>query len=40
MELLTIAKNIADRVEAESSRVNVPVSVKPRIWSSPGYDSV
>jgi len=27
MDLLAIAKNIADRVEAESSRVNVPVSV-------------
>ncbi|MBD9447165.1 heme-binding protein [Rhizobium sp. RHZ01] len=27
MDLLAIAKKIADRVEAESSRVNVPVSV-------------
>ena len=27
MDLLTIAKNIADRVEAESARQNVPVAV-------------
>ena len=27
MDLLTIAKNIADRVEAESAKQNVPVAV-------------